>query len=78
MFVNLIFNIVLYNFTIQLRDFYLNKNFTQFLDVNQDNLAIVTLFSIHFLFLLFYSCMRLQLAILFKLINSNFIIYAIS
>jgi len=46
MFINLIFNIVLYNFTIQLRNFYLNKRFTQFLDANRDNLAIVALFSI--------------------------------
>jgi len=46
MLVNFISNIVLYNFTIRLRDFYLNKRFTQFLNANQDNLAIVALFSI--------------------------------
>ena len=44
MFVNFNFNIVLYNFTIRLRDFYLNKRFTQLLNANQDNLAIVALF----------------------------------
>ena len=52
MFVNLIFNIVLHNFTIRLRDFHSNKHFTQFLDANQDNLAIVALFSIQLLFII--------------------------
>jgi len=46
MFINLIFNIVFYNFTIRLKSFYLNKHFTQLLNANRDNLAIVTLFSI--------------------------------
>jgi hypothetical protein len=51
-FINLISNIVLYNFTIQLRNFYLNKRFTQLLNANQDNFAIVALFSIQFLFII--------------------------
>ena len=46
MLVNFSSNIVLHNFTIRLRDYYLNKRFTQFLDANQDNFAIVALFSI--------------------------------
>jgi len=52
MFVNLISNIVLHNFTIRLRNFYLNKRFTQFLDANQDSLAIVALFSIQLFFII--------------------------
>jgi len=46
MLVNLISNIVLYNFTIQLRNYYLNRRFTQLFNTNRDNLAIVTLFLI--------------------------------
>jgi len=52
MFVNLISNIILHNFTIRLRNFYLNKRFTQLLDANQDNLAIVALFLIQFFYII--------------------------
>jgi len=52
MLINLLFNIVLYNFIIRLRDYYLNKRFTQLLNANQDNLAIVALFSIQLLFII--------------------------
>jgi hypothetical protein len=44
--VNFIFNFILYNFIIRLKDFYLNRYFTQFLNTNRDNLVIVILFSI--------------------------------
>ncbi len=74
MLVNLISNIVLYNFTIRLRNFYLNRYFTQLLNANRDNLVIATLFSIQLLLLIIlFLC-----AILFKLINSNSIVYTIS
>ncbi len=46
MLINFTFNIVLHDFTILLRDFYLNKRFTQFFNANRNNLAIVALFLI--------------------------------
>jgi len=58
MLVNIIFNIVLYNFTIQLRDFYLNRRFTQLFNINQDNLAIIALFLIQLFFIINFILAR--------------------
>jgi len=56
-FFNFIFNIFLYTFTIQFRNLYLNNYFTQFINSNRDNLAIIILFLIQlFLIIDLFLC----------------------
>jgi len=56
-FLDFIFDIFFYIFTIRLRDLHLNNCFTQFLNSNRDNLAIIILFSIQlFLIIILFLC----------------------
>jgi len=47
-----IFNIFVYTFTIRFRDLHLNNCFTQFLNLNRDNFAIIALFLIQLFFII--------------------------